>query len=137
MCYRTSKKVYEIEGNHQYGLKGSLNNSWKSDEKISHYGYKQIRSLNHPFKDGDDFVFEHRLVAEKYLLNEENSVMIDGQRYLKKEYHVHHIDFNRLNNDVSNLKVMLAGEHISLHNKLRNQRKSCEGVYGSTGTTNK
>ena len=29
--------IYRGEGNHQYGLKGNLNASWKSDEKISFY----------------------------------------------------------------------------------------------------
>ena len=56
------------EGNHQFGLKGELNSSWKSNERISHYGYMLVRCLNHPFKNCDDFVFEHRLIAEKYLL---------------------------------------------------------------------
>ena len=117
-CFREYKKVYmKGEGNHQFGLKGSLNSSWRSDERISHYGYKQIRVLNHPFRDSGDFVFEHRLVAEKYLLTEENSVEIDGVRYLKEEYHVHHKDKNRLNNNVDNLEVLLITEHMKLHSK--------------------
>lgn len=115
-CYLTylSKRM-KGEGNHQYGLKGKLNPTWKTDEKITHYGYRKIRVLDHPFRDCNNFVFEHRLVAEKYLLTEENSVEIDGKRYLKKEYDVHHIDENRLNNDPSNLLVLTRAEHQKLH----------------------
>lgn len=113
------RKRYTGEGNHQYGLKGQLNASWKSDEKISFYGYKLIRQLEHPFKNSDDFVFEHRLVAEKYLLNDINSIEIDGQKYLNPNFVVHHIDFNRLNNDVSNLSVMKRDEHSKMHQSLK------------------
>lgn len=107
------------ENNHQYGLKGKLNSSWKSDERISYYGYRLIRVLDHPFKNSDDMVFEHRLVAEKYLLTNENSIEINGKRYLSEEYVVHHIDFDRLNNDVSNLQVMKGSEHVKLHWQLK------------------
>lgn len=111
------------EGNHQYGLKGQLNKSWKSDKKINSYGYIKIRCLDHPFKDYDGFVFEHRLIAEKYLLTEENSIEINGKRYLKLEYSVHHKDRNKQNNDVSNLEVLTKKEHLSLHAKERAIKK--------------
>jgi hypothetical protein len=110
-------------GNHQYGLRGNLNSSWKSDERISYYGYKLIRCLDHPFKNCDGFVFEHRLVAEKFLLDDTNSVMIDGKLYLSPDYDVHHIDFNRLNNDPSNLLVITRSDHAQLHATLRNKNK--------------
>lgn len=119
-CHKKAKQEYMLgEKNHQYGLRGSKNATWKSDEKISHYGYRLIRVLDHPFRNSDDMVFEHRLVAEKYLLTNENSVEIDGKRYLSEDYVVHHIDFDRLNNEISNLQVMKKGEHITLHWKLR------------------
>jgi hypothetical protein len=107
------------EGNHQYGLKGELNASWKSDERISHYGYRLIRVLDHPFRNEGDFVFEHRLVAERYLLNDENSIEVNNKLYLKGDYVVHHKDFNKLNNDVTNLEVMTRANHTALHAKLK------------------
>lgn len=130
-CAKEAKKaLYKGEGNHQYGLKGSKNGSWKSDERISYYGYRLIRQLDHPFKNCDDFVFEHRLVAEKFLLNDKNSVEINGKKYLAKDYIVHHLDFNKLNNDVSNLIVMKLSEHCSLHMTLENHvdefKKYCD-----------
>ena len=45
-----------------------------------------------------------------------SSVEINGALHLKKEYDVHHIDENRLNNDPSNLLVLLKSDHIRLHN---------------------
>lgn len=118
-CLNKDKKIrYLGSGNHQYGLKGNKNDSWKSDIRISFYGYKLIRCLGHPFRNSDDFVFEHRLIAEKYLLTKENSMEINGKKYLKKEYVVHHLDFNRQNNKKENLKIMLRNEHTSLHSKL-------------------
>jgi hypothetical protein len=119
--YECSNKIKKIEyagiNNHQYGLKGKLNASWKSDEKITSYGYRKIRVLDHPFRDSDDMVFEHRLVAEKYLLNDENSIEIDGKRFLRKDFIVHHKDHNRLNNSIDNLEVMSLGEHTTKHRK--------------------
>ena len=117
-CHKKAKMEYmKGEKNHQYGLKGSKNASWKSDKKITNYGYIKIRCIEHPFKDCDGFVFEHRLIAEKYLLNDENSVEINGKKYLKPEYVVHHIDMNKKNNVPSNLKIMTLEEHTSLHVK--------------------
>lgn len=60
-------------------------------------------------------MFEHRLVAEKYLLTDENSIVVDGKRYLSKDYVVHHKDHNRQNNDVSNLVVLTKEDHVKLH----------------------
>ena len=111
------------ENNHQYGLKGSLNASWKTNKKITHYGYRKIRVLDHPFRDCDDFVFEHRLIAEQFLLTEENSIEIDGKYYLKQEYAVHHKDENKLNNNPDNLEIMLKGEHTAFHCRKNKQPK--------------
>lgn len=58
------------------------------------------------------------MVAEKYLLTKENSIEIDGKRYLKNEYVVHHLDFDRQNNKIENLKIMLRSEHGTLHANL-------------------
>ena len=124
-CFAEAKKIYmKGEGNHQYGLKGSKNSSWKFDRKTTYWGYIKVRVLDHPFRDSEDMVFEHRLVAEKYLLNEENSVLIDGKRYLKPEYAVHHIDENKKNNNVENLLVMTKKEHMSYHSKKRYLEKN-------------
>lgn len=116
-CFAIAKREYmKGSGNHQYGLKGDKNASWKGGRKISSYGYVLIYKPEHPYANGDGNVFEHRLVAEKYLLNDENSVVIDGTRYLSPEYEVHHKNENKRDNSVENLIVLTKAEHRSLHN---------------------
>ena len=109
------------KNNHQYGLTGKKNASWKSDEYITRFNYKRIRVEDHPFKDAANFVCEHRLVAEKYLLTDVNSIELNGKKYLKPECVVHHIDFNRQNNSVENLYVF---ENESIHTLFHNLYKS-------------
>lgn len=116
--------VYQGENNPNYGNRGSKNPIWKSDSRVSPYGYILIRNEDHPFANCDGFVFEHRLVAEKYLLTEENSVVIDGQKYLSPDYVVHHIDGNKKNNAVDNLQIMTLAEHTSYHHKARKKLAS-------------
>lgn len=77
-----------------------------------------IRCENHPFAV-NNFVKEHRLIAEKYLLNDNNSIIIDGKKYLSPNFNIHHIDFNKLNNKKENLLILSRSEHIRLHNKLK------------------
>lgn len=129
-CLKELHKIYMTgENNHQYGLKGKLNASWKTDEKISIYGYKLIRMPDHPFKNSDGFVFEHRLVAEKYLLNDENSIIIDNHKYLSSNYAVHHLDFNKLNNNVNNLFVLPKSLHAKFHNSIRIPNRDEKGQF--------
>lgn len=115
--YKHRQTIFSGKNNPNYGNKGQLNPNWKSDEKISPYGYKLIRLPDHPFANCDGFVFEHRLVAEKYLLTDCTTVVINNKKYLSPDYIVHHKDANRLNNNVDNLEIMIRGNHTSMHNK--------------------
>lgn len=89
------------------------------NEIINGGGYKMIRREDHPLKQKNGFVFEHRLVAEEHLLTEENSVEINGKRYLSKEYVVHHKNFNKQDNRPENLQVMKHLDHLQMHNQMR------------------
>ena len=70
--------------------------------------YVKILSKQHP-NNVKGFVLEHRLVVEKKL-----------GRYLKKEEVVHHIDFDKKNNNLNNLMLFKNNkEHIKFHTKLK------------------
>lgn len=118
-CQNEARKVYMSgPGNHQYGLVGEKNATWSGGTKINRFGYRQIQAIGHPFAVGrSQYVLEHRLVAEKHLLTEENSVLIDGKKYLSPEYVVHHKNYDRLDNRPENLCVMTLSQHQSMHEK--------------------
>ena len=115
--------------NHQYGLKGENNATWKSNVKRTSYGYIMIRNLEHPFRDKQGFVFEHRLVAEKHHLTPLNSVEIDGSLYLKSGYEIHHKNFDRTDNRPENLVVLTRKEHRTIHNKLNPNQRDKKGRF--------
>lgn len=120
--YELKKTLYSGKNNHQYGLTGNKNASWKSDIKYSKNDnhYTMIRVEDHPFRDKSNFVPKYRLVAEQHLLNENNSIEINGKLYLKPECVVHHIDFNKKNDDASNLYVFPnSSQHVIFHNAYR------------------
>lgn len=74
-------------------------------------GY-EVRFINGYNKKGNAKI--HRLIMEEHL----------GRKLNPKEI-VHHIDGNKLNNDILNLQVMTWGEHSKLHRKkeLENGKK--------------
>lgn len=114
-CSAEMRKGLVGEKNPNYGNRGENNPIWKSDKRVSSYGYILVRCDEHPFANCDGYVFEHRIVAEKYLLTDENSIEINGNRYLRKEFDVHHIDRNRKNNSPQNLITLTRSDHRKLH----------------------
>lgn len=67
-------------------------------------GYIAIYSPNHPFKDKNNCVKEHRLVMEKHL-----------GRFLKKNEVIHHINHNKLDNRVENLQLFYSHKEHMIH----------------------
>lgn len=68
-------------------------------------GYIKIHSPNHPFKDKSGYVMAHRLRVEKFI-----------ERFLTRQEEIHHIDFNRKNNKISNLFIFPSkSEHQKFH----------------------
>lgn len=90
------KKVNYIRGHGAIG-KGK---GWY----ISSDGYKMILMRDHPFCDADGYTREHRLVMEKLL-----------GRYLEPWEEIDHKDENKLNNDISNLRILTKSEHTKHH----------------------
>ena len=105
-------------GNHQYGLKGKKNASFKGENIVNQYGYIMKYLPNHPKADKNGRYREHRYIVEQ-CLDIDNSFfeIINGYRVLKDEYIVHHRDENKKNNVVDNLMILTIGEHSILHNK--------------------
>ena len=142
VCANSLKKItFKGENNHQYGLKGKLNKSFKGDI-VTKQNHKLIEYLvykpDHPFVRSDNRVLLHRLIVEENfeLFDKIFFVNIDGVCYLKPEYDVHHIDENHNNNEITNLKILNRSEHSLEHTKdkkiLRNELGQIIGVVKST-----
>jgi len=117
-CSAINRQAYmKGEGNHQFGLKGSLNASFVGEERLNQYGYVMLYLPNHPKADKDGRYRKHRYVIEqsnKY--SDEYFDIIYNQRVLKDCYDSHHIDENKLNNNIDNLEIKTRSEHTTLHN---------------------
>ncbi len=73
-------------------------------------GYIKRKVQNHPFADKRGYVHEHRLIMEQAL-----------GRFLKPRIElIHHIDGDRANNALSNLKLISPLEHPKAHRGKRN-----------------
>lgn len=130
-CFNEHKKVtFKGERNHQFGLRGPLNATFidkvldkknnKLDEKLVYVGLWYAKKTQSRGR-----IKEHRYLVElnhdKY--PSEFFEKIGDWWYLKDKVEVHHIDFNHNNNELSNLMPMTKGDHISLHNRHRNQKR--------------
>lgn len=75
--------------------------------KINGSGYILIASPNHPLKDKQGYVREHRLIMEQVV-----------GRYLRPEEDVHHLDHNKQNNDPTNLELFASrSEHLKKYHR--------------------
>lgn len=108
------------------GLKGTQSanaTSFKKGQKPHNFkgsyqskdGYIFIYCPDHPFRYGERYVLEHRLVMEKYL-----------GRYLQPQEHVHHINEVRNDNRIENLQLCANNtEHRKEHRKQWDKEKPC------------
>lgn len=105
------------EENHQFGLKGDLNSSFKGNETINN-GYIYEYRPDHPKADNRGRVRQHRLVVEDNWKNYDEkyfSITENGLHILKDEFDVHHINEIKTDNRVENLQILTRGEHSSYH----------------------
>ena len=80
----------------------------QNGRKTTQEGYVKIFSPDHPNRDANKYVYEHRLVMEKKL-----------ERHLTKKEVVHHIDGDKLNNKIQNLELFeSAQKHKAFHKKI-------------------
>jgi len=84
--------------------KGQQNPNWKGGRTISNRGYIWIKKIDHPYKNSQGYVSEHRLVMEAKL-----------GRYLLPIEHIHHINEIKTDNRIENLRIVSNEEHMRLH----------------------
>ena len=115
--YKLKSEYSKGNKNHQFGLKGELNSSFKGNEVIKHDYIYEYRP-NHPKCDQSGRVRQHRLVIEEnyFLFNSIYFEIIGDLRILKDDYDVHHINEIKSDNRIENLEVLTRSEHTSLHN---------------------
>ena len=68
---------------------GEKNTNWKGGRRLNSQGYIQVYSPNHPNKDKQNYVFEHRLIMEAHI----------GRTLLLTEV-VHHINHDKADNRI-------------------------------------
>lgn len=128
-CSRKPRSIYMSgEGNHQYGLKGDKNASFKgmlTQRKNSTQLDAWIYCPEHPYARSDGRVKLHRYIVEQNADYFDRSFFdeVNNHLYLRKDLFVHHIDGNHDNNNIENLQVVTKAEHRRLHNKMHPRPK--------------
>lgn len=85
-----------------HNIRGSGNPCWKGG--ISHSGdYIRILKPDHPHKDVENYVKEHRLIYEEFY-----------KCCLLKWVDIHHINGNKRDNEISNLQPLSHSQHLSI-----------------------
>lgn len=135
---KLKESTYLGNNNHQYGLTGDKNTSFKGKEVMSNYGYILEYCPGHP-KPCDRSVIgsrvrQHRLVIERNHDKFDSKYFeeINGWIVLKDDYDVHHINGIKTDNRLENLQILTRSEHTALHNKITatyaNKYKTIIGV---------
>lgn len=120
-CFNEYKKVWFVgANNHQYGLRGKLNSSFKGDviaTKNNHLNEAEVYAPHRIDANKCGRVVLHRLLVEENweIFRSDAFDIIDDQHVLKKGFQVHHIDGNHNNNSLDNLMVVTKAEHRRIH----------------------
>lgn len=92
-----------------------INKPLKGGIKYNKNGYRYIFLPHHPFKQSGKYYAEHRYNLENYLKkydkNNEALIEVDGIKYLKNDWIVHHINRIKTDNRHENLIAMPRKKH--------------------------
>ena len=103
-----------VAGHQTRGRRGPKSPLWKGGRFLHTLGYMMAYCPDHPSAIGKTgYVYEHRRVMEKHI-----------GRYLKSEEHVHHINGDRADNRIENLKITSFAEHMGEKEHADKQRNT-------------
>lgn len=106
-----------IRPQHEVTPKGKNHHMWKGGRCTREGDYVYLKAEDHPNKNSQGYVAEHRLVMEEHL-----------GRYLEPQEVVHHIDKDKQNNSIENLELFATnGEHLAHELKGQIPKWSGEG----------
>ena len=123
-CLNKYKKTwFKGENNHQFGLKGPLNFSFKGEE-ISNKNNKlidvKVYAPEFYSSNKSNRINKHiyLILKNKEKFNDIFFTLKNGKLTLKEKIQVHHIDFNHSNNTLCNLIPLTRNTHSFLHTNL-------------------
>lgn len=121
---RKQKLGKKLSPNHRAKVIKTLRHGFREEnpnwhgKAINGEGYVLIKAPYHPYARKSGYMFEHRLVMERYL-----------KRFLNRGEEVHHLNGNKQDNRVENLIVLSAKEHAKLHNgDMEKRRRKSENM---------
>lgn len=128
------KTKFSGKGNHQYGLRGPKNATFK-DENLSRKN-NNVREVMVYVGEWHREAISGRVKEHRYLVEQNHSEFGDEKfdkvgdwYYLKKDYVVHHKDHNHNNNSLENLAVLTKAEHVRLHNLANPRPRNIKGKF--------
>jgi hypothetical protein len=110
----TRRKLSEAASGERNGHYGKRGTNWKGGTTRTPPGYIHQWAPHHPHAK-NNYVAQHRLVAEQHLTaTDPQSPFLEGG-YLSTKADVHHINHVKDDNRIENLAVMWRGDHTRLH----------------------
>lgn len=113
------KETYKGDGNHQFGLVGPLNASFKTDNLQDQNGKNidiMVYSPDCPESNKAGRVKKHRLLIYQNK-NRFNKCLFKND-LIHPDINIHHIDCDHDHNNIDNLVPLTKKQHKSLHTKL-------------------
>lgn len=97
-------------------------------------GYIQLKEPNHPLASKGGYVYEHRLIYYEKISKEVSSCQICEKPVSWNNVHIDHIDENRRNNSMENLRALCNGCNVSRNRDFTKQAKYFITYDGETKT---
>lgn len=101
------------------GKTGPEHPAWKGGYRYDKDGYVRTYCPTHPWPRRSGYVHEHVRVMELAI----------GRRLAPGEV-VHHKNHDKTDNVLSNLELMAAGSHSSMHRKAETRERTKDGRFG-------